>query len=113
MKLDMLDDLTDEELQAAIEHAQGLLKQRDLERKAKAISDARATLAAVGLSLKDLDAKGRTKPSKGPTYRGGRHYQHPTNKALTWNAKGQKPRWLRELEERGQSALELCPEDAN
>jgi DNA-binding protein H-NS len=107
MKLDTLDDLKDEELQAAIEHAQGLLKQRDQERKAKAINEARATLAAAGLTLKDLGAKGRGKPTKSPAYHSGQLYQHPANKTLTWNAKGQKPGWLRELEAKGERAIEI------
>lgn len=106
MKLDILDDLKDEELQAAIEYAGGLLKQRDRERKAKAISDARATLAAAGLSFKDLGGKGGGKARH--TYRSGHHYQHPENKALSWNGKGKKPSWLRELEAEGTKAIETA-----
>ena len=63
----------------------------------------------MGLSLKDL---AKAKPlkngnAKGPAYHAGHQYQHPTNKALTWNAKGQKPNWLRELETSGAKAVEL------
>jgi hypothetical protein len=107
MKLDILDDLKDEELQAAIEYAQGLLKQRDQERKAKAISDARAILEAAGLNLRDVASKGKNgKAGKGPVYRSGHQYQHPTKKELVWTAKGQKPNWLRELEAEGAKAIE-------
>jgi hypothetical protein len=31
-------------------------------------------------------------------YKGGHTYQHLTNKGLVGNAKGQKRKWLRELE---------------
>lgn len=34
-------------------------------------------------------------------------YQHPTDKTLVWNAKGQKPNWLRELEGQGGRAVEI------
>jgi DNA-binding protein H-NS len=59
----------------------------------------------VGLSLKDL--KGR-KPAKGPAYHSGHIYQHPANKALTWNGKGKKPGWLVALESEGKSAVEVA-----
>jgi hypothetical protein len=64
-----------------------LLKQRDEDRNAKALSDARTLLASVGLSLKDLNGKGRQKSIKGPAYHSGPTHQHPANKALVWNGK--------------------------
>ena len=99
--------MQDAELRTVIEQSEGLLKQRDEVRKTKAIEQARATLAAAGLTLKDLNGKGRPKTIKGPVYHGGHTYQHPTNKALTWTAKGKKPGWLIELEARGDKAIEL------
>jgi hypothetical protein len=108
IKLDTLDALNDEELRGVIAHSHGLLKKRDEERKAKALSDARAILASVGLSLKDINGAGKKKPVKGSLYKGGQLYQHPTDKTLVWNAKGQKPNWLRELEGQGGKALELA-----
>ena len=83
---------------------------RDDERKAKAMDEARATLAAVGLTLKDL-AKAKAKPVKGPQYKGGQTYQHPTDKTLIWAAKGKKPNWLVELEAKGGSAIEISAND--
>src|SRR5258708_5183887 len=94
-----LDALQDDELRTTIEQAGGLLKRRDEERKAKAISDARATLAAVGLTLKDLNKP--KKNGKGPVYHTGHIYQHPVNKALTWNGKGKRPGWVAELDAEG------------
>jgi DNA-binding protein H-NS len=107
MKPDMLDGFEDVELRAVIARAGDLLAQHDRERKEKAMNEARATLAAVGLSLKDLNGKGSAKSAKGAHYRGGHRYQHPDNKSLVWNARGQKPHWLRELETQGGKALEL------
>jgi DNA-binding protein H-NS len=109
MKLDSLESLKDDELQAVIGRSNELLQERDRQRKSKALGEARALLESVGLSLKDLAS---TKPqkngsTKGPTYHTGRQYQHPVNKALTWNAKGQKPNWLRELEAEGGKAVEV------
>ena len=107
MKLDMLDGLGDDDLRAISARCEVLLKQHDGERKEKALDQARATLAAVGLKLSDLNAKGRGKGAKGPAYRGGHAYQHPINKTLVWNAKGKKPGWLVALEAEGKSALEV------
>jgi DNA-binding protein H-NS len=110
MKPDMLDALGDDELRAIGARCDVLLKQHDTERKEKAIAKAAVDLAAVGISLKDLaKAKFQKKGNvKGPTYHAGHQYQHPTNKALTWNAKGQKPNWLRELENGGGKAVECA-----
>ena len=106
MNLDTLEKLGDDDLRAVISRAETLLKQHDTERKDKALNEARATLAAVGLSLKDLNGKGR-KTAKGPAYHSGHQYQHPTNKALTWNAKGKKPGWLTAIESEGKTAIEI------
>jgi hypothetical protein len=108
IKADMLDGFNDEDLREVKALADKLLKNRDDERKERALEAARATLAAVGLTLKDL-GKAKTKAVKGPQYKAGELYQHPTNKALTWRAKGQKPGWLRDLEEKRQKAVVTIP----
>jgi DNA-binding protein H-NS len=113
LKLDSLNDLKDEELQAAIEHAETLLKQHDDDRKAKAMEQARTLLASVGLSLKDLRRKSPAAKLKGPVYHSGRQYQHPTNKALVWTGKGKKPGWLTALEMEGKVAVEAIPANDN
>jgi len=107
VKLDILNDLKDEELQAVIGRAGELLKQHDRERKEKALGEARAALAAVGLTLKDLAKKPSAKP-KGPVYHSGRQYQHPADKALVWPGKGKKPGWLLSLEAEGKAAIEAA-----
>jgi DNA-binding protein H-NS len=106
VKLDILNDLKDEELQAVIGRAGELLKQHDKERKDKALGDAHATLAAAGLTLKDLARKSAR--TKGPEYHSGRQYQHPTNKTLVWPGKGKKPGWLVSLEAEGKAAIEAA-----
>ncbi|MGH7970483.1 MAG: H-NS histone family protein, partial [Limisphaerales bacterium] len=96
MTLDTLETLYDEQLQAVITRAGELLKQRDRERKEKALAEARAILVSAGLSLKDIAAKGRNAmPVKPLVYRSGHSYQHPTKPELVWNARGQKPGWMR------------------
>lgn len=118
IKPDMLDALNDNELREVINQSETLLRKRDEERKAKAIAevrelrtktenDARVLLESVGLKLKSLNGKGKKKGGQGPLYKGGRLYQHPENKALVWKANGQKPNWLRELEGRGGTAIEI------
>jgi DNA-binding protein H-NS len=120
--LGTLDALNDDELRAVIAHANELLKAHDEERKAKALADARAlkakaltdaraVLASVGLSLKDMSGK-KPRSGKPPAYHIGHQYQHPANKSLTWNGKGQKPGWLRELEGEGGKAVEAVDGNA-
>jgi DNA-binding protein H-NS len=119
-----LNELRDDELRAFISQADGILKQRDDERKAraivdaravqaKALNDAKAVLEAAGLSLKDLGGNGKKKATKGPVYHAGHAYQHPADKTLVWNGKGKKPRWLVELESEGEKALEILAANDN
>ena len=110
MKLETLDALADDELRAVIARAQTLLKQRDTERKDKALEQARTLLASVGLSLKDLNGKSKKVAAKGAVYHGGHVYHHPTNKTLTWKGAGKKPGWLVALEAEGGKAVE-APND--
>lgn len=115
MKPDIVVNMDDSELRELRAQADELLKAHDEERKAKALAEARALraktehdvralLASVGLSFKDLTAK-RTK--RKAAYKSGHLYQHPTNGALVWKAKGQKPKWLRELEAEGGKVVEI------
>jgi hypothetical protein len=104
IKQDMLDAYSEDEIVQVRDLTIRVLKRLDESKKAKAIEDARATLAAAGLSFKDV-ARAKAKPAKGPQYIGGRTYQHPTDKTLLWNAKGQKPKWLRDLEADGVKTL--------
>ena len=110
MKTDTLDTLNDDELRAVIARAQELLKTHDAERKERALAEARALLSSVGLSLKAVAGKSAR---RSVVYRGGRHYRHPANPDLMWNAKGQKPNWLRALEREGGKAIEMPVEAAN
>jgi hypothetical protein len=84
-----------------------ILQKRDEDRKAKAIVAAKATLAAAGLTLKDLNGNSHKKASKGPIYHSGHTYQHPTDKTLVWGAKGKKSNWLTELEAEGATPIEI------
>ena len=116
MTQEQLLNMTDDELRAIRSRADELLKAHDDERKAKAVegaralnakalADARALLASVGLSLKAVAGKSR-KHSR--AYKGGQLYRHPAQHDLIWNAKGQKPNWLRELEKHGGRAEEMA-----
>jgi hypothetical protein len=67
----MLEKLEDVDLRAIISRAEELLKQHDTERKEKALNEVRATLAAVGLTLKDLNGKVKPKAGKGAVYHSG------------------------------------------
>jgi hypothetical protein len=110
MKLESLETLNDDELRAITARCEQLLLQHDRERKEKALEQARALLASVGLKMEDL-VKAKIKPVGAHLYKGGRVYQHPTDKTLVWAAKGKKPSWLRELEAGGGSAIEVAAND--
>jgi hypothetical protein len=66
MTLDSLEKLQDDDLRRVAARCGELLGEHDRQRKEKALSDARALLASVGLSLKDLSGKGRARAAKVP-----------------------------------------------
>lgn len=104
MTPEALNKLSDDELRAVINNSQALLTERDQERKDNATAQAKALLESVGLSFKAVAGK----PSRRPvSYKAGCLYRHPSKPELTWNAKGQKPNWLRELEKTGGKAVEM------
>jgi len=108
MTLETLETLDDEELQECIDRACNLLSKRQEARRQQAIQKAIAILNDAGVDPAVLTA--RRKPgAKTPVYRGGHRYQHPHDTELVWNAKGQKPNWLRQLEKEGGKAVELPP----
>ena len=111
MTLDSLEKFADDDLRAIAARCEALLKQHDTERKEKALAEARASLAAVGLTLKDLARKSPVAKPKGPVYHVGHSYQHPANKALVWSGKGKKPGWLIAVEAEGGKAVELPVND--
>jgi DNA-binding protein H-NS len=104
-----LSDMHDEELRSTRGLIDEILQKRDEDRKAKAITDARAILAAAGLTPKDLGGKARNRSGKGTVYHSGHTYQHPADKALLWNGKGKKPGWLNTLEAEGKTPVEVAP----
>jgi hypothetical protein len=110
VKPDMLEGFNDDEIREIKLLADAVLKRRDDARKAEAIEEARERLAQAGLTFADV-ARVKTRAAKGPSYKGGHTYQHPANRGLMWNAKGQKPKWLRELESSGGTAVELAAND--
>jgi hypothetical protein len=100
--------LPDDGLHAIETRCRELQLLHDRERKEKALEQARTILTAAGLKLSDVaTGKAQKNGTKGPVYHGGHQYQHPTNKALIWGAKGKKPAWLAELEASGGKAVEL------
>lgn len=58
IKLDLLDVLSDSELDQIEAYSRALKKRRDEERKSKAMDEARAILTAAGTAVKDLASTG-------------------------------------------------------
>jgi hypothetical protein len=102
-----LEKYTDDELRAVIDRSNELLAERDRQRKDKALAQARETLEAVGLSLKDLNGKGKKAAKAGPVYKKGITYQHPTDRSRVYGGHGKKPHWLNALEAEEKSAVEV------
>ncbi len=68
-KTDLLDALSDKDLDEAEAYLVALKQRRDEERKAKAMDEARAILAAAGIDLKDVAGKAKKGAKKAVTSR--------------------------------------------
>jgi DNA-binding protein H-NS len=108
MNTAVLDKMTDEELSLTIERAQQTLMERDRERKAEAMKQARTVLEKVGLSLKDLAAAGKKATAGKHARADGKVFRHPGNPNLEWGGRGNKPQWLRDLEATGGKPIEVA-----
>jgi hypothetical protein len=109
-KPDMIEGFNDDEIRSNQSVGRCRLKTARRCAEAEAIEQARERLAQAGLTSADV-ARVRMKAAEGLSYKGGHTYQHPADKALVWNAKGQKPKWLRELEVSGGTAVEMTAND--
>ncbi len=64
IKLDLLDALTDSELDQIEAYSQALKQRRDEERKLKAMEQAKAILAAAGIDMTALQGRPKGRPAK-------------------------------------------------
>ena len=102
-----------EELEQIRDTVQAEMEERRRKRREEAMAEIRRIAGAEHIPVR-FDVKSPAKGNgKKPLYRGGRQYQHPSQPELLWNAKGQKPNWLRELEKRGGRAVEFLQEEAH
>lgn len=106
MTADDLEKLDDQALEGFIEQAQALLKTRKAQRKQDAIEAARARLAEVGLSFRDVasaPAKSARKRERGPSLQAGQRYVNPADPKQVWmSGRGRRPAWVKALEKKGQ-----------
>src|SRR5262245_13048041 len=95
-----LEALDDAGLQGVISRAEQLLKDRAADRRQQAIDEAKARLASVGLTFRDVVGK-----SKGPAKPGaatGTKYINPADPSQTYTTgRGRPPKWFAALQAKG------------
>ncbi len=100
-----LEQLDEAALEGVIEKAQDLLKTRKEQRRKDAIETARAKLAEVNLTFRDVaDAPpAKRKRGDGPPLKAGQTYVNPATPSEKWvSGRGRRPAWLKALEKKGQ-----------
>lgn len=100
MKAEQLQSLNDSELQEIIKQAGEILKERENTKKQKAIEDAKAKLASVGLTFRDVAApKAKAKNKPLPQ---GQKYTNPADASQTYTTgRGRPPKWFADLHAKG------------
>jgi DNA-binding protein H-NS len=103
-----LESLDDAALQEVMRRAGELLHERERARQREAIEQARAILAAAGLSAQDMigAARGRgASTRKATSSTGGKRarYANPADPSQIYEAgRGRAPNWFRDLKEKGE-----------
>src|SRR5262245_24965366 len=107
MASERLQAMTDEQLQEWVEEAQDEQERRKKAKRQKAIDDAKALLAAAGLSLKDALSSGTGKgkgKKAGQPLKQGQRYVNPANPSEVYTVgRGRRPKWFADLEAKGQT----------
>jgi DNA-binding protein H-NS len=103
-----IEKLSDDELEALAARAHEMLKSRQGQKRHEAVEQARSLLESVGLTFRDAEQLLGKERKKGPTtkpqHRQGSRFVNPADPGQTWTAgKGRKPKWLTELEARGEA----------
>lgn len=101
-----LTNLTDDELRSLITAAGDLLVERREAAKQKAIEEARAKLAEVGLTFRDLGGGTATPRKRSSKLRNGDRYANPVDPSQVHVVgRGRPPKWFTDLE-----AKDLLPQ---
>jgi DNA-binding protein H-NS len=106
---DAMDFMTAESLTAAIRGAEERRKEKEDDARTRLLQRFREE-AAAGLSLDSLfpglgGGTRRRRTDAGQPL--APKYRHPTDSSQTWSGRGQKAKWLRELEAQGHNAEEF------
>lgn len=101
--ISQLEDMTDQQLHELIAAAGGLLEKRRHEEREKAIAEARARLAAVGLTFRDVSRSANGGAKKRPSsLRNGDRYVNPADSGEAYVVgRGRRPKWFIDLEKSG------------
>jgi hypothetical protein len=96
-----LNDLTDDDLRTLVTTATDLLQQRHEAAKQRAIEEARARLAEVGLTFRDLTG-GPPPRKRAAKLRNGDRYTNPLDPSQVHVVdRGRPPKWFTDMETRG------------
>lgn len=105
-----LDDVakaSDAQIEALSKACSIEMARRDKERKQKAAELMREIAGMTGLAVQ-IEKKGeRQRKPKEEKPKAKPKYQHPTDKSLTWAGVGSTPKWMQELEAKGNKRSEF------
>jgi len=97
-------NLSETEIQALIENAEKVLKDRQSSKRKEVIAQIKELAASIGVSVEisDGDKKAERKGSKvAPKYR------NPADASQTWTGRGLAPKWMQELLAAGRDKAEF------
>lgn len=99
-----LNNLSETEIQALIDDAEKVLKERQSSKRKEVIAQIKELAASIGVTVEihDGDKKMERKGSKvAPKYR------NPADASQTWTGRGLAPKWMQELLAAGRDKAEF------
>lgn len=104
MKLDDLKNMSAEQLQDLVIHAQKLLNKHEEDKRKKIIKEIQDLAASADLSV-EIKSEGKTPKGKA---KGVIKFRNPEDPRQTWTGRGKRPKWLTDKLDSGRKLEEFA-----
>lgn len=98
-------NLSESELQAVIQKAEMALKSKQSNKRKEVIAKIKELAASIDLQVEFQEVT--KKNSARATVKVPIKYRHPKDREKTWTGRGMKPKWIKELLDRGHDLSEF------
>jgi len=100
-----LNDMSEAELNNVIENAKKALKEKQDSKRKEVLSKIKELASSIGVNVEIGDSGSKASSRKGSSV--PIKYRDPANPNNKWTGRGMKPKWLKELLDKGRNLAEF------